>query len=178
MAAKKNSTHATLPKTRKGRQPQKAPITSDATEASAAAEVVPTQPKETPAEPDIAEPNAQTPGEPTLTEATAESSVSVSPPPAEDRTVVTADSSSQPTAPAPKLSAVDAAAKVLEESGQAMNCQELIATMAARGYWQSPKGRTPAATLYSALLRELQTKGEQARFVKVQRGKFALRGAR
>jgi hypothetical protein len=47
-----------------------------------------------------------------------------------------------------------------------------------RGYCDGNfKGRTPAGTLYSALLRELQTKGEQARFVKVGRGKFALRAA-
>jgi hypothetical protein len=75
------------------------------------------------------------------------------------------------------LSAVEAAAKVLAESGQAMSCKELIAAMAAKGYWSSPRGRTPAATLYSALLRELQTKGEQARFIKTQRGKFSLRRA-
>ena len=71
-----------------------------------------------------------------------------------------------------KLSALDAAARVLAESSQAMNCAELIAAMAAKGYWSSPTGRTPASTLYSALLRELQTKGERARFVKVERGKF------
>lgn len=178
MAANKNSTHTTPPKTRKGRQRTNAPSASDPTEASAGAEVVPTQAQETPAELDVTEPNAQTLVDPTPAEATAESSASVSPTPAEDRTAATADSPSEPTAPAHKLSAVDAAAKVLEESGQALNCQELIATMAARGYWSSPKGRTPAATLYSALLRELQTKGEQARFVKVQRGQFALRAAR
>jgi hypothetical protein len=74
-----------------------------------------------------------------------------------------------------KLSALDAAARVLTESGQAMNCQELIAAMAAKGYWSSPHGKTPAGTLYSAILRELQTKKEHARFVKSQRGKFELR---
>ena len=58
-----------------------------------------------------------------------------------------------------------------------MSCPELITAMTAQAYWQSPKGRTPAATLCSALLRELQTKGEQAPFVKVGEGKFALRGA-
>ena len=84
--------------------------------------------------------------------------------------------SPEPAAPADKLSALDAAAKVLGETGQAMSCPELITAMAAKGYWSSPKGRTPASTLYSAILRELQTKGEQARFVKTQRGKFALRG--
>ena len=76
-----------------------------------------------------------------------------------------------------KLSALDAAAKVLAESGQAMSCQKLIAAMAEKGYWSSPGGQTPAATLYSALLREVQKKGPQARFVKSQRGKFALRSA-
>jgi hypothetical protein len=74
-----------------------------------------------------------------------------------------------------KLSALDAAAKVLAETGQPMSCQELIGAMAAKGYWSSPAGKTPAATLYSALLRETTTKGDQARFVKADRGKFALR---
>jgi hypothetical protein len=77
-----------------------------------------------------------------------------------------------------KLSALDAAAKVLEESGQPMNCQEMIEQMAQKGYWTSPGGKTPSSTLYSAVLRELQTKGEQARFVKVERGKFSFRAAR
>jgi hypothetical protein len=72
-----------------------------------------------------------------------------------------------------KLSAVDAAARVLGESGQALNCQELIQAMAAKGYWTSPGGKTPAATLYSALAREIQTKKDAARFRKTERGKFA-----
>src|SRR5207248_11722487 len=41
---------------------------------------------------------------------------------------------------ATKLSALDAAAKVLGETGQAMTCKELIAAMAAKGYWTSPGG--------------------------------------
>ena len=56
-----------------------------------------------------------------------------------------------------------------------MNCVELIEAMASKGYWSSPAGKTPHATLYAAILRELQTKGEKARFVKADRGKFALR---
>ena len=47
--------------------------------------------------------------------------------------------------------------------------------MADKGYWSSPGGKTPHATLYSAILREIQAKGDQARFVKAERGKFALR---
>jgi hypothetical protein len=71
-----------------------------------------------------------------------------------------------------KMSALDAAAKVLSETGQAMNCQEMIQAMADKGYWSSPGGKTPSATLYSAILRELQTKGRDARFKKTERGKF------
>jgi HB1, ASXL, restriction endonuclease HTH domain len=73
-----------------------------------------------------------------------------------------------------RLSALDAAAKVLAETGQPMRCTELIAAMAAKGYWTSPGGKTPASTLYSALLRELKTKKDQARFRKTERGKFGL----
>jgi hypothetical protein len=72
-----------------------------------------------------------------------------------------------------KLSALDAAAKVLQETGQPMNCQELIKAMAAKGYWTSPAGQTPAATLYSAMTREMNTKASQARFQKTARGQFS-----
>ena len=74
-----------------------------------------------------------------------------------------------------RMSALDAAAKVLAEAGEPMKCKELIERMAERGYWKSPAGKTPAATLYSALLKELQTKGKDARFKKVDRGRFALK---
>src|SRR5271156_2171243 len=61
-----------------------------------------------------------------------------------------------PTEPK-KLSAIDAAAKILAETGQALSCPELIALMAAKGYWTSPGGKTPASTLYASFLRELKT---------------------
>jgi hypothetical protein len=75
---------------------------------------------------------------------------------------------------AKKPSALDAALRVLKEAGQPMTCQEMIEQMSAKGYWVSPKGRTPAATLYSAVLREIAAKGKDARFVKTERGKFGL----
>jgi hypothetical protein len=75
-----------------------------------------------------------------------------------------------------KLSALDAAAKVLAETGQSMTCQEMVAAMAQKGYWTSPGGKTPAATLCSAVLREISTKGSRSRFVKVQRGQFGRSG--
>jgi hypothetical protein len=176
MATKKNSTPDTPPKTRKVRRRQNAPSASAATEAPAGAEVVPSPAAPTPAEPVVTEQAVQTPGEPTAVESLAEGSGSVWATPAAETTAETANNSPEPTASAPPLSALDAAAKVLGESGQAMSCKELITTMAVKGYWQSPKGRTPASTLYSALLRELHTKGKQARFIKVGRGTFALRG--
>jgi hypothetical protein len=73
----------------------------------------------------------------------------------------------------PKLSALNAAARVLEETKEAMTCPELIEVMAKKGYWTSPGGKTPASTLYSSILRELNTKGKEARFKKTERGKFA-----
>jgi hypothetical protein len=101
----------------------------------------------------------------------------LAPMPAEMEATTQAQTPGEQTPGANKLSALDAAVKVLGETGQAMNCQELITVMAARGYWSSPKGRTPAGTLYAAVLRELKTKGAKARFCKTDRGKFALRNA-
>src|SRR5688500_19044110 len=51
--------------------------------------------------------------------------------------------------PAPKekkLSALDAAAKVLAASREPMGCKEMIESMAAKGLWTSPGGATPSAT--------------------------------
>ena len=73
-----------------------------------------------------------------------------------------------------KLSAIDAAAKLLAATKGPMNCKELIEAMASKGLWTSPNGQTPRATLYSALLREINAKGKDARFKKTERGKFAI----
>jgi hypothetical protein len=74
-----------------------------------------------------------------------------------------------------KLSALDAAALVLRASGQPMSCAELIAQMAAKGYWTSPQGKTPSATLYAAMAREAKLKGAASRFQKTGPGRFAYR---
>ncbi|HRF02540.1 MAG TPA: HTH domain-containing protein [Pirellulaceae bacterium] len=73
---------------------------------------------------------------------------------------------------AKRLSALDAAARVLRESGEPLNSKQMIEAMSAKGYWTSPGGKTPHATLFSAILREINTKGHEARFVKSERGKF------
>ena len=73
-----------------------------------------------------------------------------------------------------RMSALDAAARVLAESREPLSCPQLIQAMEAKGYWKSPGGKTPAATLSSAIQRELKTRGNQARFKKIERGQFAL----
>ena len=78
------------------------------------------------------------------------------------------------TKAAKKLSMLDAAVKVLSESDEPMTTKALIEQMATKGYWSSPNGKTPAQTLYAAILRETQKKGAEARFVKADRGLFKL----
>lgn len=74
-----------------------------------------------------------------------------------------------------KLSGLDAAAKVLGEAKEPMNAKDLVAKMLYQGLWTTT-GKTPAATIYAAILREIQAKGDQTRFRKVEKGKFALAG--
>ena len=78
---------------------------------------------------------------------------------------------------AKRVSAIDAAAQVLAGSKEPMNCMALVEAMASQGLWSSPNGRTPHATLYSALIREIATKGKDSRFVKKDRGMFAAASA-
>lgn len=73
------------------------------------------------------------------------------------------------------VSALSAAARVLQDAGEPMTCGQMIAAMAKSGLWTSPGGKTPDRTLYSAILREIATKGKQSRFRKTERGKFAQR---
>ena len=76
--------------------------------------------------------------------------------------------------PAKKLSALDAAARVLGESKEPMSCPALIEAMGAKGYWKSPAGKTPASTLYAALKREITTKKGESRFQQSGPGQFTL----
>ena len=55
-----------------------------------------------------------------------------------------------------------------------MTSKALITAMADQGLWKSPTGKTPHATLYAAMLREISAKGAAARFKKVDRGQFAF----
>jgi HB1, ASXL, restriction endonuclease HTH domain len=71
------------------------------------------------------------------------------------------------------LSCLDAAAQVLAAKGEPMACKQMIEAMAEKGLWKSD-APTPAATLYSAILREITKKAAAARFKKTDRGHFAL----
>src|SRR5690242_15938422 len=54
-----------------------------------------------------------------------------------------------------KMSCLNAAAQVLADAGTPMTTGEMIEAMSKAKLWSSPNGQTPAATLYSAILREI-----------------------
>ncbi|MBX3356498.1 MAG: DUF3085 domain-containing protein [Phycisphaeraceae bacterium] len=76
------------------------------------------------------------------------------------------------TKKAKRTSALDAAAQVLAGAKEPMTAGALIDAMAKRDLWKSPGGKTPHATLYAALIREIKAKGKDARFRKTDRGLF------
>jgi hypothetical protein len=121
MAAKKNTTPASSDKVQKARKDK-------ATKAEAAPTPAPPPAEPTPAE--AAETRTIPAPEPTTT---------ATPTPAERETTPKDQDPPDHGAKADKLSALDAAVKVLGETGRPMNCPELIAAMAARGYWASPR---------------------------------------
>jgi HB1, ASXL, restriction endonuclease HTH domain len=74
-----------------------------------------------------------------------------------------------------KLSAIDAAAQVLSGAKAPMNAKELIAEMTAKSLWTSPGGKTPHATLFSAIIRVIALNGKESRFMKPGRRHFAAK---
>jgi len=71
------------------------------------------------------------------------------------------------------MSGLDAAAKVLAEAGGPLGCKQMVERMLAKGLWKT-KGKTPAATIYAAIIREIGKRGSDSRFRKVDRGRFEL----
>ena len=71
-----------------------------------------------------------------------------------------------------KVSLLDLAAKILADTGEALNCKELV-TKAKETGWEST-GKTPEQTLYSGIFREIKEKGEASRFKKsaTRKGSF------
>jgi hypothetical protein len=70
------------------------------------------------------------------------------------------------------MSGLDAAAKVLSTAKEPLGCGEIIERILEQKLWKTG-GKTPAATINAAMLREIKGKGKEARFKKVGRGKFA-----
>ena len=80
-------------------------------------------------------------------------------------------------APGQRRSGLDAAARVLVEAKRPMSAKEIVEAAAAKGYWSSG-AKTPDATVYAAIIREIAKKKRDARFVKTDRGMFAAAGRR
>ena len=72
------------------------------------------------------------------------------------------------------LSLLNAAATVLERSGEAMPVRAMIEEAKASGLWTPGGGKTPEQTLYSAIIREIKDKGGASRFRKDGRGRFSF----
>ena len=72
-----------------------------------------------------------------------------------------------------KMSGLDAAAKVLADAREPLDTKTMVERMIGQGLWTTG-GKTPAATIYAAIIREIAVKGDASRFVKSDRGKFAI----
>ncbi len=72
-----------------------------------------------------------------------------------------------------KPSGLDAAVAVLAKAGTPMNTSDMVKQMLETGLWKTG-GKTPAATIYAAIIREIAVKGEASRFRKTDRGHFEL----
>jgi hypothetical protein len=72
-----------------------------------------------------------------------------------------------------RVSLLDAAAAVLADAKAPMQAKALVDAVVERGLWTPGAGKTPHATLYAAIVREIADKGKDARFRKVERGRFA-----
>ncbi|MCC7409525.1 MAG: winged helix-turn-helix domain-containing protein [Phycisphaeraceae bacterium] len=73
----------------------------------------------------------------------------------------------------PRPSGLTAAMQVLAGAGEPLSARQIVERMFAQGLWKTD-GKTPHATIYAAIHREIAEKGTTARFAKVERGKFTL----
>jgi len=80
-------------------------------------------------------------------------------------------------ATAKRVSLLDAAATVLAGAKAPMQAKQIVDAVVERGLWKAGAGKTPHATLYAAMTREISAKGKDARFRKADRGQFASGGA-
>lgn len=93
--------------------------------------------------------------------------------PSPAREAVTAPTGAAVAKPERKPTLLDAAVRVLREAGEPMGVKPMVERIIAAGWW-STQGKTPEATLYSAIIREIGSRDGKARFQKTGRGRFAL----
>ena len=74
------------------------------------------------------------------------------------------------------LSQKEAALRVLQQARKPTSCKEMIEAMAKKRLWKSPAGKTPHATLYASIIREIAKRGKESRFKKVGPGQFVAAG--
>ena len=85
-----------------------------------------------------------------------------------------ANTARRATKPTP-LSCLQAAAVVLADApSEGWSVKETIERMAEKKLWTSANGKTPEATLYGGMVREIARKRDASRFKKVGRGRFTL----
>ena len=72
-----------------------------------------------------------------------------------------------------KPSGLDLAVTVLAEAKEPLKAKTIAERVIAAGWKTS--GATPHATLYAAMIREIKAKEKDARFEKVDRGRFQIR---
>jgi len=102
--------------------------------------------------------------------------------PKDDAPAPKAKAPKQPKAKAPnpaspkRVSLLDAAATVLADAKAPMQAKQIVDAVVERGLWKPGAGKTPHATLYAAMTREIAAKGKDARFRKVGRGQFTAAG--
>jgi hypothetical protein len=117
------------------------------------------------------------------TKPTAAPGATEKPPATKDAKKAKAAKGAKPAAPAlaekktKKPSLLNLAAGVLAKAGKPMGCKEIVEAILAGGEWKT-KGKTPAATLYSAIIREIANPARGSRFKKVERGQFAATGTK
>ena len=73
-----------------------------------------------------------------------------------------------------QLSGLESAYTILKEVGEPLNVKEITDRAIAQKLWE-PAGATPSATVAAAIMREMKIKGDDSRFFRAERGKFAVK---
>ena len=74
----------------------------------------------------------------------------------------------------PQMTCLDAAFKVLLGWAEGRDAKQIVKEAAEKGWWKSPLGVTPWATVYAGMIREIAEKGENSRFLRApnKKGSF------